>query len=66
MAFRAGSRELDLAEKGGPRLGSLYLRGILMNVTNPKVSIFFLPFLPQFVDPEKGPVLGGGSGCRCC
>lgn len=34
----------------------LYLRGILMNVTNPKVSIFFLAFLPQFVDPHAGHV----------
>jgi threonine/homoserine/homoserine lactone efflux protein len=34
----------------------LYLRGILMNVTNPKVSIFFLAFLPQFVDPRAGQV----------
>lgn len=31
-----------------------YLRGILMNVTNPKVSIFFLAFLPQFTHPELG------------
>lgn len=30
-----------------------YRRGIVMNVTNPKVSIFFLAFLPQFVDPDK-------------
>ena len=35
----------------------LYGRGIVMNVTNPKVSLFFLAFLPQFTDPSLGPVL---------
>ena len=35
---------------------SLYRRGIFMNVTNPKVSIFFLAFLPQFTRPELGNV----------
>ena len=34
----------------------LYSRGIVMNVTNPKVAIFFLAFLPQFVEPEAGDV----------
>ncbi len=34
----------------------LYKRGIFMNVTNPKVSIFFLAFLPQFTDASKGDV----------
>ena len=32
----------------------LYLRGIVMNVSNPKVILFFLSFLPQFMSPEKG------------
>ena len=29
-------------------------RGVVMNVTNPKVLIFFLAFLPQFADPARG------------
>ena len=33
-----------------------YVRGIVMNITNPKVSIFFLAFLPQFVDQRAGHV----------
>jgi len=35
---------------GGP--WQLYRRGILMNALNPKVSMFFLAFLPQFVRVE--------------
>ncbi|MCU7845162.1 MAG: LysE family translocator [Candidatus Thiodiazotropha sp. (ex Monitilora ramsayi)] len=34
-----------------------YRRGIIMNVTNPKVSLFFLAFLPQFADPQAGSVV---------
>jgi threonine/homoserine/homoserine lactone efflux protein len=34
----------------------IYRRGIIMNVTNPKVSLFFLALLPQFILPESGPV----------
>jgi len=30
------------------------VRGVIMNVTNPKVAIFFLAFLPQFADPSRG------------
>ncbi len=37
-------------------MGTLYRRGIIMNVTNPKVSIFFLAFLPQFADPDRGSI----------
>lgn len=31
-------------------------RGMVMNITNPKVLIFFLAFLPQFADPARGSV----------
>src|SRR5690554_4488194 len=41
---------------GSPGRGELYRRGIIMNITNPKVSIFFLAFLPQFADPARGSV----------
>jgi len=53
-AFRAAASVLKA--KGGKQLAPshLYRLGIIMNVTNPKVSIFFLAFLPQFTDPARG------------
>ena len=55
-AFRAGKSNLETGETEakGVRLTHLYLRGIIMNITNPKVAIFFLAFLPQFADPSRG------------
>lgn len=52
-AFRAGSSAIK-GEDVSLSLRRYYLRGIVMNVTNPKVSIFFLAFLPQFARPEAG------------
>lgn len=59
QALRAGASPLKTAAGGAPaRAAALYARGIIMNVTNPKVAIFFLAFLPQFTDLAHGPVAG--------
>lgn len=57
LAFQAWRAGRSSVQQGGEKplgAGRLYLRGVIMNVTNPKVSIFFLAFLPQFTDPSLG------------
>ena len=56
QAFRASVKNLDAPGSNLRSHGALYRRGIIMNITNPKVSIFFLAFLPQFASPENGPL----------
>ncbi len=56
QAFRAPAVPLTATGNDTPEFGKLYRRGIIMNITNPKVSIFFLAFLPQFADPALGPI----------
>jgi len=57
MAFRAGGQATDDSAVAEAARGRLYRRGIIMNITNPKVSIFFLAFLPQFADPARGSLI---------
>ncbi len=57
-AWRAAAQPLPTARSSVLSRFTLYRRGIVMNVTNPKVSLFFLAFLPQFADPERGALTG--------
>lgn len=52
MSFMSNSKSKVKADKEDLSLTKLYKRGIIMNITNPKVSIFFLAFLPQFTNPS--------------
>ncbi|HLU71726.1 MAG TPA: LysE family translocator [Nonomuraea sp.] len=56
LAFRAFTSKEDETAQEPPRqpLRQVFLEGVLVNVLNPKVTLFFLAFLPQFVDPSAG------------
>ena len=57
QSWQASAHSGQQARVSEVSLKRLYGRGIVMNITNPKVSIFFLAFLPQFTDPASGPLL---------
>jgi threonine/homoserine/homoserine lactone efflux protein len=39
-------------------LSRIYWQGFAINILNPKTALFFFAFLPQFVDPARGNVIG--------
>jgi threonine/homoserine/homoserine lactone efflux protein len=41
---------------GREPLARVFSQGVVVNVLNPKTALFFLAFLPQFVDPSRGAV----------
>ena len=55
-AGESGAAPVRSAAAPAPSMARMVGRGIVMNLTNPKVLIFFLAFLPQFADPARGGV----------
>jgi len=56
LSSRSGASNLSSEAIAPSGLGPVFRQGVFTNVLNPKVALFFLAFLPQFVDPSKGTV----------
>lgn len=54
LSFKSGASQASFDNVKFPGYFILYLRGIFMSATNPKVTLFFLAFLPPFVNQDKG------------
>jgi threonine/homoserine/homoserine lactone efflux protein len=56
LLSRATDEEMELEPRGARSSAHLFGHGVIVNVLNPKTALFFLAFLPQFVDPDAGAV----------
>lgn len=52
LRTRATEIELLAASRVNKPLGRLYLQGALSNLANPKITVFYFAFLPQFISTE--------------
>ncbi|HEY7378593.1 MAG TPA: LysE family translocator [Steroidobacteraceae bacterium] len=51
-----GAGQADLPGAADSSLSGIFRKGLVTNVLNPKVALFFMAFLPQFADPARGSV----------
>ncbi|MEM1504109.1 LysE family translocator [Domibacillus sp. 8LH] len=56
-SFRASGSDFSLGGNDSLGYKALYKRGIIMNMLNPKVSLFFLALFPQFIDHTDGSII---------
>ena len=57
IAFKAWTDKEELAEgRAAPSAVAAIKRGFLTNVLNPKTALFIFAFIPQFSNPDYGPI----------
>src|SRR5215210_1249709 len=51
-----GGRGETVDERPAASTRAIFWQGVVVNVLNPKTTLFFLAFLPQFADPARGAI----------